>query len=45
MVLTTASQRWRLSPGDVVVYRGDQSHGYANPDSEPAVAYTLVVPG
>lgn len=46
VVLTTMAQRWELSPGDVVVYRGDQSHGYANPDpSAEAVAYTLIMPG
>lgn len=45
LVLTTESDRWPLEPGDVVVYRGDQSHGYNNPYDEPAVAFTLIVPG
>ena len=46
IVLTTAASRWELYAGDVVVYRGDQSHGYANPDEgAPAVAYTLIMPG
>jgi transcriptional regulator with XRE-family HTH domain len=45
LVLTTESQRWELAPGDVVVYRGDQSHGYHNPHAEPAVVFTLIMPG
>lgn len=45
IVLTTESQRWELAPGDVVVYRGDQSHGYHNPHDEPAVVFTLIMPG
>jgi quercetin dioxygenase-like cupin family protein len=45
VVLTTENSRWELEAGDVVVYRGDQSHGYNNPYDEPAVAYTLIRPG
>jgi transcriptional regulator with XRE-family HTH domain len=45
VVLTTERQKWRLGAGDVVVYRGDQSHGYANPEDVTAVAFTLIVPG
>lgn len=41
--LTTAAERWQLRPGDVVAYRGDQPHGYTNPDDLPAVAYTVIV--
>ena len=44
LILTTESQRWILNVGDVVVYRGDQSHGYANPDDVPAVAFTMIMP-
>jgi quercetin dioxygenase-like cupin family protein len=44
-VLTTESQRWELGVGDVVVYRGDQSHGYHNPFDEPAVVFTMIMPG
>jgi hypothetical protein len=29
--------------GDVVVFRGDQRHSYANPDDRPAVGYSAVV--
>jgi len=35
-------QVWKLEPGDVVVFRGDQSHGYRNPGAEPAVAYSVI---
>ena len=42
--LTTPAERWVLGPGDVVAYRGDQPHGYTNPDDEPGVAYTIIVP-
>ena len=31
--------------GDVVVFRGDQRHGYHNPGEGVAVAYSLVLPG
>ena len=31
-----------LGPGDVVVFRGDQKHGYRNPGSTTAVAYSVV---
>jgi transcriptional regulator with XRE-family HTH domain len=40
--LTESGQLWRLEPGDVVVFRGDQKHGYRNPGAEPAVAYSVV---
>lgn len=40
--LTAAGERWRLEPGDVVVFRGDQNHGYRNPLRRPAVAYSVV---
>jgi transcriptional regulator with XRE-family HTH domain len=34
--------QWLLEPGDVVVFRGDQKHGYRNPGTRPAVAYSVV---
>lgn len=40
--LTAAGERWRLLPGDVVVFRGDQNHGYRNPGRGRAVAYSVV---
>src|SRR4051812_24463232 len=31
-----------LDPGDVVVFRGDQKHGYRNPGAGTAIAYSVV---
>lgn len=43
IVLTVAGEEWRLSPGDVLVFRGDQRHSYANPGAHNAVGYSVVV--
>jgi transcriptional regulator with XRE-family HTH domain len=43
LVLTVAGEQWTLHPGDVVVFRGDQKHGYSNPGSKPAVGYSVVL--
>lgn len=43
MVLAVAGERWELGPGDVVAFRGDQRHSYANPDARTAVGYSVVV--
>lgn len=40
--LSAAGESWTLAPGDVVVFRGDQKHGYRNPGSRAAVAYSVV---
>ena len=40
--LSAAGERWELGPGDVVVFRGDQRHGYRNLGSTTAVAYSVV---
>ncbi|MCA9621066.1 MAG: helix-turn-helix transcriptional regulator [Myxococcales bacterium] len=40
--LAAAGSSWTLSPGDVVVFRGDQKHGYRNPGRSRAVAYSVV---
>jgi transcriptional regulator with XRE-family HTH domain len=40
--LAAAGASWTLSPGDVVVFRGDQKHGYRNPGTRAAVAYSVV---
>jgi transcriptional regulator with XRE-family HTH domain len=40
--LTAGGAQWLLGPGDVVVFRGDQKHGYRNPGPRPAVAYSVV---
>jgi transcriptional regulator with XRE-family HTH domain len=31
--LVASGERWLLEPGDVLVFRGDQRHGYRNPDA------------
>jgi transcriptional regulator with XRE-family HTH domain len=34
--------RWLLEPGDVVVFRGDQKHGYRNLGPRTTIAYSVV---
>jgi len=40
--LSESGEVWRLEPGDVVVFRGDQNHGYRNPGKTTAVAYSVI---
>ena len=40
--LSTGGATWTLAPGDVVVFRGDQKHGYRNAGATPTVAYSVV---
>jgi transcriptional regulator with XRE-family HTH domain len=41
--LAAAGERWELSAGDVLVFRGDQRHGYRNLDGRSsAVAISVV---
>lgn len=40
--LAAGGERWRLEPGDVVVFRGDQKHGYRNVGRGRAVAYAVI---
>lgn len=40
--LATAGEVYRLEPGDALVFRGDQRHGYRNPGRRPAVAISVV---
>ncbi len=42
VTLTASGETWTLSPGDVVVFRGDQRHSYRNAGAERAVAYSVV---
>ncbi len=42
IVLVAAGDRFELSPGDVVAFRGDQRHSYANPGSKAAVGFSVV---
>ena len=41
--LVAAGEKWELGPGDVIAFRGDQRHSYANPGDKKAVAYSVVV--
>ena len=41
--LSESGRVWKLGPGDVVVFRGDQKHSYRNPTRGGAVAYSVVV--
>jgi XRE family transcriptional regulator, regulator of sulfur utilization len=43
LVLVASGESWKLDPGDVVVFRGDQRHSYANPGERAAVGYSVVV--
>lgn len=43
IALVASGERWTLSPGDVVVFRGDQRHSYLNPGEKPAIGYTFVL--
>ena len=42
LVVTAGGRQWRLEAGDVVAFRGDQKHSYANPGDVEAVAYSVV---
>ena len=41
--LTVAGEKWTLRRGDVVVFRGDQKHGYSNAGSKTAIGYSVVL--
>jgi transcriptional regulator with XRE-family HTH domain len=43
IVLVASGERYDLAQGDVVAFRGDQRHSYANEGEKPAVAYSVVV--
>jgi transcriptional regulator with XRE-family HTH domain len=40
--LSAGGGRWTLEPGDVVVFRGDQKHGYRNVGGGTAIAYSII---
>ena len=40
--LAVSGERYRLAEGDVVSFRGDQRHGYHNPGTTTAIAYSAV---
>jgi transcriptional regulator with XRE-family HTH domain len=41
--LVASGERYELAAGDVVVFRGDQPHGYRNVGDVPAVGYSVIV--
>jgi transcriptional regulator with XRE-family HTH domain len=41
--LVASGEEYTLEAGDVVAFRGDQRHSYANPGARTAVAYSVVV--
>jgi transcriptional regulator with XRE-family HTH domain len=43
VVLVAAGERWHLHEGDLVAFRGDQRHSYANPTRKVAIGYSVVV--
>jgi transcriptional regulator with XRE-family HTH domain len=43
IVLVASGEEWRVEAGDVVVFRGDQRHSYANPGTVTAIGYSVVV--
>lgn len=44
IVPVAAGESWNLRAGDVIAFRGDQRHSYANPGTRrPAVGYSVVV--
>jgi XRE family transcriptional regulator, regulator of sulfur utilization len=40
--LGAGGETFTLEPGDVVVFRGDQRHGYRNLGGAPAIAYSVI---
>jgi transcriptional regulator with XRE-family HTH domain len=40
--LSVAGESWLLDPGDVVVFPGDQKHGYRNLGRSVAIAYSVI---
>lgn len=40
--LSESGRVWSVGPGDVVVFRGDQKHGYRNATRKKAIAYSVV---
>ncbi|MEO8183881.1 MAG: XRE family transcriptional regulator [Deltaproteobacteria bacterium] len=43
LLLVASGERYRLEPGDVVVFRGDQRHSYENSGKKTAVGYSAVL--
>ncbi len=43
ILLVASGEEYLLATGDVVAFRGDQRHSYANPGPRTAVAFSVVV--
>jgi quercetin dioxygenase-like cupin family protein len=43
ILLVAAGESYTLARGDVIVFRGDQRHSYANPGRRPAIGYSVVM--
>jgi transcriptional regulator with XRE-family HTH domain len=43
VVVAVAGERFRVGPGDVLVFKGDQRHSYGNEGRDPAVGYSVVL--
>src|SRR5262249_61491397 len=43
VVVAVAGTQWTVTPGDVLVFRGDQRHSYRNPGRETAVGYSVLL--
>lgn len=43
ITLVASGEEYRLEPGDVVAFRGDQRHSYVNDGPKSAVAYSFVI--
>jgi transcriptional regulator with XRE-family HTH domain len=43
ILLAAAGEEYLLEPGDVIAFRGDQRHSYANPGKHAAIGYSVVV--
>lgn len=42
IALTVSGETHVLTPGDVIVFHGDQKHSYANPGAAKAIGYSVV---
>jgi XRE family transcriptional regulator, regulator of sulfur utilization len=43
VVLAVGGEQWKVEPGDVLVFKGDQRHSYRNPGKRTAVGYSVVL--
>jgi XRE family transcriptional regulator, regulator of sulfur utilization len=43
ITLVVGGQEWLLRPGDVISFRADQRHSYANPTRSTSVGYSVVL--